>query len=1774
MNRLFYTICIGLFFIQSLSGKPVPQLFSFNQETHFFSPLSSTIGDRVWLDRNGNGMQDGGEPGIAGVTVLLFNQQDLFVGIKTTDNSGYFQFSGINSGQYRLKFPQIEGLKITRKGQGSPGIDSDINQDGYTQLIYIGENQSNLNIDAGYSGNMTVSMTSSISSCAGNPVTLSAQPVNGKPPYMYNWSHGLGTGNPKTLTPPTGVTTYRVTITDFWGSQKVATSTVRVKAAVGEENCHVIDDFFNGHNGIFTMEVNPIDPGPKSVVQTASIGLLGGSRKITFQHISGMLPANILVDFTTGAFTNSNDVGTISKTTLCYNDFGQGLNFDIRAFDYLKFKEIAVDQGGLNVKVSLWDGSKRITTEKEIPGLGTNAAYNREVVFAEIDDFLTLNLQQIQEICFEFNTEEESVDFQLAALMVCKTTDCELSMGEELHICAGESVEIHADVPCAEQLVYQWDNGLSNKDKHIVSPMQTTVYNVAVVDVNGCSVTGSVRVNVHPKPDVILPQSIEVCHGQNFSIVPAYTGGTLPYRYQWNNGSQLPSLTDITASANSMYKITVTDLHSCTDSASVQLVVLEQPELSFTTVPADCQQANGSATAIVSKGLPPYTYRWSNGDTDAILNNVGVGFYQVTVTDTKGCQTISQVFVSELFCAKIGDYVWHDLNADGIQNSGEPGVSGVRVELMDQAQQMISFTFTNENGYYLFSALAPGNYYVRFIKPGGYHFSPALQGTDPLKDSNPDPATGLSPLINLANYQENLSVDAGIYQYGRIGDFVWLDNNGNGMQNTGESGVANVQVSLLNCNGNVLRTATTDASGYYTFDNLVPGQYKVRFIDPSGMKFITPNQGNDPALDSDAAILNGETNCISLISNQINNTLDAGLYVPAKLGDKVWVDLNANGQQGTDEPGLSNFEVRLLNCNNVVLKTTFTNDQGLYLFDDLLPGSYKIGIGSTGIYGLSPFQVGDPATDSNIDPATNTSVCEVLESGENNLTYDIGLFQRAAIGDFVWVDGNGNGSQDTGENGYPGMVVQLFDCNNNYLAQTTTNGTGYYNFSNLIPGNYSVKFVLSGNWYFTQAGTNNSNGSDSNADPITGFTGCETLISGEINQTYDAGIYQRGSVGDYVWDDLNGNGLQDSGEPGVPNFKVILKTCAGSVVQTKFTDQYGYYLFNNLVPGEYLLDFSQNSEAYFTAKNQGSNTAIDSDVHQNTGQTSCFSVQSGSTNLTMDAGLLKVASVGDFVWEDINGNGIQDSGEPGIAGILMKLFKVNTNGTVLYAETTTNASGNYLFQNLPAGTYHIKIHLGGTNWQVTLPKVYSDFVDSDITHTNGWNSTNNFLLLPGQHNPHIDAGLFECAEIGDLVWCDFTHNHHWQPGENGINGVEVELYRNVENTWVYWTTIFTGNNPGSTPADGHWSACVNPGEYYVKYNLPANSNFLLVDPFIGGNSEYDSDVTNAFGYGTTDAFIVSSGDVKTDLGAGYYYGSIIGDRIWYDTNQNGIQDAGEPSASGILVEIFNASGKVGQKITNSNGSYIIDNLPPDSYYLKFSPGNHSFTAADQGSSDHLDSDVTHTNGQGTTDWFEVGIQEINYSFDAGLVNSAQGMQWYDQGGEFKGEYNEIWWETIGEEQLDRFELHRLHPGSDQYELLEIIQPKGDRNFLQKYQAKDFDNEETGMYKYRVLSKDIFSNTTFSPEILINVFGEMKLMLYPNPASDKINLGFYNRRIEEISILVFNNLGVLVKSYENIQLDKNSVFLKEIQLADLPAGNYHVKISSKDLNWNANISVMR
>jgi len=113
--------------------------------------------------------------------------------------------------------------------------------------------------------------------------------------------------------------------------------------------------------------------------------------------------------------------------------------------------------------------------------------------------------------------------------------------------------------------------------------------------------------------------------------------------------------------------------------------------------------------------------------------------------------------------AAIGDYVWHDLDMDGIQDAGEPGIPGVTVHLYDCADNHLAVMITDADGLYLFGGLWPGDFYVKFDRPAGYVFSPQDQGADDAVDSDADPVTGKTVCTNLGDWEEDLTWDAGLY---------------------------------------------------------------------------------------------------------------------------------------------------------------------------------------------------------------------------------------------------------------------------------------------------------------------------------------------------------------------------------------------------------------------------------------------------------------------------------------------------------------------------------------------------------------------------------------------------------------------------------------------------------------------------------------------------------------------------------------------------------------------------------------------------------------------------------------------------------------------------------------------------------------------------------------------------------------------------------------------------------------------------------------------------
>ncbi len=591
--------------------------------------------------------------------------------------------------------------------------------------------------------------------------------------------------------------------------------------------------------------------------------------------------------------------------------------------------------------------------------------------------------------------------------------------------------------------------------------------------------------------------------------------------------------------------------------------------------------------------------------------------------------------------ANLGDRVWFDTNANGIQDSNEKrGVSGVTVKLYSEAKKLIATTKTNSRGEYILGNLTPGNYYVEFEVPNNYKVSPKKQGSNQSSDSNAD-KNGKTDIFTLHAGRDNKTIDMGLYQEStKIGDRVFYDLNKNGIQDSGENGVGDVTVKLFKADsGKLIKTTKTSASGIYLFEDIPVGEYYIEFTAPAGYTITDAHKGtkeNDSDPDK-----SGRTENFTVEAGTQDSSIDMGIYQNVvSYGDRVFLDTNHNGLQDIGEKGVKNVKVTIFSANSSFKKSMLTDESGNYLFTHLSAGEYFAEFSDIPYgYLITKKDVNDNNNDLNDsdgferDGKILTEVA-LLTPGVNDLSWDLGIYKtvclpgKAVLGNLVWEDLNKDGVQDVGERGIANVTVTLYNNDTEEkVATTTTDENGLYEFPHLDPDfNYYVQFKVPAG-YVVSPQDQEVDSIDSDAD-ATGKTDVISLSADQINSSVDMGLYHKGAtIGDRVFfDELNGasNGIQDESEQGVVDVKVTLYNAQGDVVQTTTTNANGEYHFTNVEKGNYTVGFSELPDGYiFTLKDQGSDEERDSDVKPN-GRTDIIVVNGTEIITSVDAGLKKV----------------------------------------------------------------------------------------------------------------------------------------------------------------------------------------------------------------------------------------------------------------------------------------------------------------------------------------------------------------------------------------------------------------------------------------------------------------------------------------------------------------------------------------------------------------------
>ena len=602
---------------------------------------------------------------------------------------------------------------------------------------------------------------------------------------------------------------------------------------------------------------------------------------------------------------------------------------------------------------------------------------------------------------------------------------------------------------------------------------------------------------------------------------------------------------------------------------------------------------------------------------------------------------------------------------------------------------------------------------------------------------------------------------------------------------------------------------------------------------------------------------------------------------------------------------------------------------------------------------------------------------------------DAGLIPYAKISGYVWLDADKDGIKDASENGQAGVMVSLSGAK--VVAAVPVAADGYYEFTGLKAGSYTVEFdktaVTSSTvtyvWTAKQADATQPSIVDSeatftneaDAKATAAVTIAYTDAGGDVSNIHAGLKTANNFISGEVWEDINVNAKKDeinklSLESKVTLMRrevadptgteqvhdVVLQTSNGEYKFDTNIDFSGLYEYRVVfeTPAALIGKYEYSRKDLTVAANINSdvNSVEEQAITKNhlQGLTDWFKPTASAADI--DAGLYAITSISGKLWKDVNGDGIQDAGDTGYGygtdndGHTVILIKASDNSVV--ASTKTDASGNYTFSKVIAGEYKVtfskvNIQLSDTaknHWTLAV-QGGDQTKDSDAKFTDSTANTattDAITVAYATAVPSIDAGVTQVPNfISGIVWEDTDKDGIQDAGENALNGVTVELYRDDDTNPKATTTTAAGGaykfiNINTSGTYEYKVVFVNSDEEKYVYS-PANQ---------GSDDTKDSDAANT---------VVST----TNTDPGYYESANTG-FMAIPANQENV-DCGvyvlpsytvtfHPENGGATSDLSVKEGRLVTKPTNPvKTGYTFDNWYGDSATLVGATTQWAFATA-------------------------------------------------------------------------------------------------------------------------------------------------------------------------------------------------------------------------------------
>jgi serine-aspartate repeat-containing protein C/D/E len=795
-----------------------------------------------------------------------------------------------------------------------------------------------------------------------------------------------------------------------------------------------------------------------------------------------------------------------------------------------------------------------------------------------------------------------------------------------------------------------------------------------------------------------------------------------------------------------------------------------------------------------------------------------------------------------------------------------------------------------------------------------------------------------------------------------IAGVVYSDHNLNNHQDAIDQGIGGVNLTLLVLNGaNYVPTGLTtitDSQGAYKFDGLAIGTYRVVETQPSGYFSVGATPGTVDGQVRGVVLTPDILDQIGLLGGDNSIRNDFAEAVPNSIRGHVGNDTTGDCDTNPNTPGIAGVVMHLVDSSGRVLRTTTTDQNGDYFFDNLPAGNYTV---------LEEQPAGWLEDDAHVGSAggvvfSNDEIRQiVLTTAIDGVHYDFCEVLPVSISGFVHIDTTGDCENNPDAPPIAGVIIQLLDSAGHVIGTTTTDAQGHYIFDQLAPGTYGVHEVQPAGYFDgdEHAGSVGGNVSD---DLVTQIV----LLSGVHAVDYDFCELLPVSVSGFVHVDTTGDCENNPDAPPIAGVVIQLLDSAGHVIGTTTTDAQGHYIFDQLAPGTYGVHEVQPAGYFDGDEHAGSaGGTVSDDLVTN------IVLMSGVQAVDYDFCELLPVSVSGFVRVDTTGDCENNPDAPPIAGVVIQLL--DSAGHVI-GTTTTDAQGHYIFDQLAPGTYGV---------HELQPAGYFD--GDEHAGSAGGNVSDDLVtqivLMSGVQAVNYDFCELLPVSISGFVHVDTTGDCENNPNDPPLAGVVIQLLDSAGH--VIGTT--------TTDAQGHYIFDqLAPGTYGVHELQPAA--YFDGDEHAGsaGGTVSDDLVTNIVLMSGVQAVDYDFCEVPPASLCGYVYS---------DLNNDGHKDPGEAGIANVTLVLLDANGQPtgATAITDANGLYCFMGLRAGTYGVSEiqPPGYYDGldTPGDAGGTAHNPGDLI------TGAMLMGGAHAENYNFGELLPASIEGFVHIDTTGD-------------------------------------------------------------------------------------------------------------------------------------------------------------------------------